>query len=388
MEFVILVIIILIIFAIYDINNKLTERIELLDKVEKQTSKIVNYAKALSEITRQKNYYNGLYEEVVAKLYSNSVLLPSLIRWADNLKILEDEAIVKQLTHKVRPAFKSAEEVKIAKAQARQYKKEVEVARNRVDLYESLAPWLIDYTELSLEEILDSLKEENERMNTEGENQDPIAFYLSKSDWNKLTASERNQLALDRYSDKYRKKTPWQIGIEYERYVGYVFEQDGYNVKYQGVTQGKEDLGIDLICTKGNQTLIIQCKRFSRAKGTPVRENVVAQTYGTTQLYRMQQNDKYEVTPVIVTSYELSEEALKFAKYLNVKIVSNFEYKDYPMIKCNISNVTNEKIYHLPMDQQYDNITIGNAKCFYVKTVADAERQGYRRAYRWQGNKV
>ena len=58
----------------------------------------------------------------------------------------------------------------------------------------------------------------------------------------------------------------------------------------------------------------------------------------------------------------------------------------YPCIKCNISRTTNEKIYHLPFDQQYDKTIVEldrNEK--YLRTVYEAEMQGFRRAWRWFG---
>ena len=57
---------------------------------------------------------------------------------------------------------------------------------------------------------------------------------------------------------------------------------------------------------------------------------------------------------------------------------------EFPRIKCNI-NSSNEKIYHLPMDQQYDNVVIKNAGEQYAFTVLEAEKAGFRRAYRWNG---
>ena len=40
-----------------------------------------------------------------------------------------------------------------------------------------------------------------------------------------------------------------------------------------------------------------------------------------------------------------------------------------------------EKIYHLPFDQQYDNVTIKtNSDEMYVSTIKEAERQGFRHA--------
>jgi len=42
------------------------------------------------------------------------------------------------------------------------------------------------------------------------------------------------------------------------------------------------------------------------------------------------------------------------------------------------------KIYHLPFDQQYDRTKIISDKGEkYVYTVAEAEKAGFRRAWRW-----
>ena len=55
------------------------------------------------------------------------------------------------------------------------------------------------------------------------------------------------------------------------------------------------------------------------------------------------------------------------------------------MIKCNINTNTEERIYHLPFDQQYDKIKIDKPGEFYAMTVKEAEEKGFRRAKRWLG---
>ena len=55
------------------------------------------------------------------------------------------------------------------------------------------------------------------------------------------------------------------------------------------------------------------------------------------------------------------------------------------MIKC--KNSKDEKIYHLPFDQQYDRVQIHTFQgdC-YVSTAKEAERLGFRHAYKWKGS--
>jgi hypothetical protein len=43
------------------------------------------------------------------------------------------------------------------------------------------------------------------------------------------------------------------------------------------------------------------------------------------------------------------------------------------------------KIYDLPFDQQYDRTLIEYKDECYVETVAEAEKLGFRRAFRWRG---
>jgi hypothetical protein len=132
---------------------------------------------------------------------------------------------------------------------------------------------------------------------------------------------------------------------------------------------------------------LIQCKRLSVVKGKPVRENVVAQIYGAAMFYAMRSGiNPKNAKAVIVTTYELSEQALQFAKLLNVSVQERRSFEPYPCIKCNISSADQERIYHLPFDQQYDLTVIEKDKGeFYALTVADAVRAGFRRAYRWRG---
>jgi hypothetical protein len=77
--------------------------------------------------------------------------------------------------------------------------------------------------------------------------------------------------------------------------------------------------------------------------------------------------------------------AKEVAGKLEVQFYELARISDYPMIKCNISGRDKERIYHLPFDQQYDRVKISGRPEMYAYTVAEAERAGFRRAWRWQG---
>ena len=58
---------------------------------------------------------------------------------------------------------------------------------------------------------------------------------------------------------------------------------------------------------------------------------------------------------------------------------------DYPLVKCNIAMRDGAKIYHLPFDKQYDRTKIIPANGEkYVYTVAETEKAGFRRAWKWR----
>ena len=93
------------------------------------------------------------------------------------------------------------------------------------------------------------------------------------------------------------------------------------------------------------------------------------------------------IKATMVTSTKLSDEAMRFATALGITVRDNLDMDNgYPCIKCNINQQTGEKIYHLPFDQQYDRVVINNL-CgeFYANTIAQAEKAGFRRAWRWRG---
>lgn len=95
---------------------------------------------------------------------------------------------------------------------------------------------------------------------------------------------------------------------------------------------------------------------------------------------------QFKIIPVFVTTTNISNTAMRFAKKLGVKVIIMEYNDDFPRIKCNINQSTNEKIYHLPFDQQYDTTKIEHEGEFYARTVREAVSKGFRRAYRWTGN--
>jgi hypothetical protein len=373
-----------------DINRKHrdldTKSKQLLLEIEKksiQESQFVSNKKLEFETIQiaKKNEFERLLQE--AKLLKSefekgflngrnwlSNAFSDYIRSKDD--ILECSLIVKP-----NPALKSAEIVSELKKSRAEMAKKLKFLEFQLNSYEEYFPQLLEYKYAILEELIDFQNYEND------ENIDPALFYgfISKEEYDTLSSQQKFQVALDRYWKK--EKTNLEIGRLYERYIGYIYESNGWNVKYEGIIKGFEDFGRDLICEKDGKHLIVQCKCWSKDK--VIREKYIMQLFGSTILYGYE-NKIDNVIPIFYSTTSLSDEASIVANKLGVEFV-NEQLKRYPMIKCNVNNSDKEKIYHLPFDQQYDRIVIGdNYGESYVDTIEQAEKLGFRRAYKWSGN--
>ena len=304
----------------------------------------------------------------------------TLLSFISHFEKLRDEPINRYLSSKSHPAFKAADVVKEQTRKRREADFHNKRTQAIIEMYEQYAPFLIDLKD-DIPDIDDVsvFKEYNEE-----ERQDTVVNYLTKEEYRKLPTAERNQLALDRFWD--RPKSKWLIGKLYERYVGFLYEQKGYKVQYFGIDERYEDMGRDLICYKGDDTLIIQCKNWAEFR--TIYEKHIFQLFGTIFEYKETHlNEK--VRAIFCTTTQLSPLARKIATTLGIELFESFKFdRNYPCIKCNISTLSNEKIYHLPFDQKYDDTKIDRKGEMYCSTVKEAEDAGFRRAFRWQGEKM
>lgn len=281
--------------------------------------------------------------------------------------------------YKKRAAPSSGEKVKEASALRRVAEREARILRYQLKFYEALFPWLIDLRDSDVDDEL--IRVHDSELIEELPNLDPIGEWLSKTEYLALPDEDRFQVALDRYWKSRRAK--WEIGRDYERYIGYEYEKAGFVVSYHGIVEGLDDLGRDLICRKARATIIVQCKNWSRDK--VIHEKHVFQLYGSLIAYRYDHPNEI-VTAELVTTTSLSERASGFAMTLGIRLNARHAFEKYPCIKCNISHKDGTKIFHLPFDQQYDKTTIDMARGeLYASTVKEAVQSGFRRAYRFSG---
>lgn len=369
------------------------EQKNLLDKLS-DINKIDSDLNLLSsDIIKTLDELRKVQSEINTVIAEKSKGFPWLAEKIAEYFELRDFTIAEYLEKKFRPALSTAERVKELAKEKRILKREFLIARNFVNYYETLFPWLTEYVGDDFDDLIRQVEDEENKKESE---EDPVFQYIPKAEYIMREEGERNQIALDRYYDS--RKHPWQIGRDYERYIGYLYENEGFEVYYQGIEMGMEDLGRDLICKKNGVVDIVQCKNWAQHK--TIHEKHINQLFGTAIKYYLdfiakeKGKSQLELFPDILkqgkikatftTSTKLSDTAKQFADALGIEVKENFPMKNYPVIKCNLASNGN-KIYHLPFDQQYDNTKITKKGEFYVATVAEAEKLGFRRAWRWHG---
>lgn len=367
-------------------NEKLSKKINSLEIQNKELckknslleSQLSESQKALALSEKKLLHRNTFFKKVLMRKSKSMPYLAAIM--ADYLTY-DIEVLAKQLDWGY--SIKRDAKVKTIREIRQQAKDKIESLKH----FEYQLKYLLQlYPELS--EILDidsDLKSLRSHSLTQSNNlRSPRGNKTSFEDWNKLTEAQKNQLILDNYIAS-SHKSKWQIGRDYELFIGYLYEKKGWDVTYFGTEMRIKDLGRDLIAIKNENIEIIQCKYWSSKK--QIHEKHIFQLYGTTICYKIERPSFQNVSARFVTNITLSETAKKVADYLGVKYVENQDIGNFPRIKCNIGKDefgNKTKIYHLPMDQQYDSVKIDSKKGeFFALTVDDAEKYGFRRAYKW-----
>lgn len=114
-----------------------------------------------------------------------------------------------------------------------------------------------------------------------------------------------------RIADAMRDIHAWDRfdGIEFERAVGGIYKEQGFDVEF---TPRTNDQGIDLILRKQNSVSIVQCKAYANNVGVAAVRELVG--------VRAAWPDANEV--ILVSLYDFSNPAKEFAAKHNVKLFS------------------------------------------------------------------
>jgi hypothetical protein len=360
-------------------NKKLLNDIrELTNRIPVYENNLLNLKEKVKSletcILEKDELYTGLQNQ-------DSATISKIISLYSDFLLVQYELSQNYLLSKPHPAYYEAIRIQELKKETQLYVEQFKHMQYKYEMLFQLFPELTSYiddyeTIKSLEEIksLKIFKDDFDR----------VHFYLSNEEYKNLSENERNQLALDNYIKS--QKSKWQIGRDYELFIGQEYEKNGWNVEYFGLEKKLKDMGRDLITEKGGEVNIIQCKYWSHEK--VIHEKHIAQLYGSTIEYELSQKESIIIKPVFITSTILSETAMRFAKKLGVQVIDKYPIKPFPRIKCNINKDEfglETKIYHLPFDQQYDKTKIYKKDEFYAFNVQEAVDKGFRRAFRYYG---
>lgn len=267
--------------SIEDLAKKEQEKIEIArngleyerTKMNDVRFKLLHDEKIIQTNMEMAEKKRKLIEEFLALKIKDYPIVSSIL--ADYMTAFDDLR-AKQLERKTRPAIKASEELKRIKAEKRELISQNKAMKWELEYLKSIFP-IIDEIED------DPVAEQASYVTPDYQHEDKAGFWLTPQEYAALPTSEKYQRALDRYMR--RKKSNREIGLEYERYIGYLYEQDGYSVTYHGIEHGLEDLGRDLICEKNGCVDIVQCKCWSKKK--QIHENHINQLYGTTVMYKI-----------------------------------------------------------------------------------------------------
>ena len=101
-----------------------------------------------------------------------------------------------------------------------------------------------------------------------------------------------------------------QKGIEYELYIAKYFRNEGYKIYMNGLNNGKKDDGIDVICHKDKETILIQCKNWKY----PIEQKDIRAFIGDCHVY-INKNAAFlrnrKIRKIFITSNEETKKAVE-----------------------------------------------------------------------------
>jgi hypothetical protein len=366
-----------------NVFEKNEQKNQLLSVQNIEYKKLVECQIKLNALEKNEQKRRNFHDEIMEKIKTLFKERQNACMWlagmmTDFLTIAEEE-YQKSLENTGKKAqLERAFKINDLRKEIRRLIRENKILKYEMDYVKALIPEtedIIEYNELG------------EKYSDNYQNEDFISAYLPKEEYSKLTETEKNKRALEYYIN--RKKSNWEIGRDFEMFIGYQFEKKGYRVQYFGIEKKLNDLGRDLIVESNRIINIVQCKYWSKEK--TIHEKHIMQLYGTTIKYILDHpGEKRQVGALFITHTTISNTAREFARVFRIRVIENVELGKYPLIKCNVRRSGYDQtsyIYHLPFDQQYDIVKINKKEGdFYAFTIEEAEAAGFKRAHRWHGS--
>ena len=130
------------------------------------------------------------------------------------------------------------------------------------------------------------------------------------------------------------KKENIKKGKEYEKFIGNLFEQKGYIVKYNGIEQGRKDSSIDIIAIKGNQIILTQCKNWKQNSKYKINHEKIKAFIGDSYNFitKNKQYKDYKIKRLFCVANDVFDKSAK--NYMN----SNKDIIEYRIISPNYNH--------------------------------------------------
>ena len=168
-------------------------------------------------------------------------------------------------------------------------------------------------------------------------------------------------------------------GAQYERFVGHLFEERGFHVRYNGLREGINDGGIDLIARAPRKIRLIQCKRWNR----PVNSDTISRLHGGVERFVWNERknkpakSRTHILGVLVTSGDVEPEAQELAEHLGMFVMKNLAFQTYPAVKAQ-EIVDGMGRFLLPFNSGYDRMAFDISKGgHFFSTVREAFAHGF-----------
>jgi restriction system protein len=165
--------------------------------------------------------------------------------------------------------------------------------------------------ELELKEQEMNLKKDSNKINTTEHTQENISNNPSKNkvkkEFREYTEEEKKEYAL-------KMKEKKEKGKQYEQFVARYFKLDGYEVNLHGIKKGKKDKGIDIICSKDEELILIQCKNWKENSTYKINHEKLKAFVGCCTEYVNEHKlfDRNVKLKFITSNYILDESGKKF----------------------------------------------------------------------------
>ncbi len=150
-------------------------------------------------------------------------------------------------------------------------------------------------------------------------------------------------------------------------------------MRYNGLREGMNDGGIDLVARAPRKIRLIQCKRWNR----PISIDTIARLQGGVERFVWNERkdkpakSRTHILGVLATSGDVEPEAQALAEHLGIFVMKNLAYKSYPAVKAQ-EIAEGMGRFLLPFNSGYDRMDfcMGRGGRFFG-TVREALANGF-----------